>query len=102
MEDGMILIIMTGSIVILTVLAMFASKMQAIANKKGATERVWAWCFWLPLLGALMVIALPDERVVEALNQKNETPVTKNKKDDDNDNKNNDNDDIVTTLSQLQ
>lgn len=65
--EGLIFI---GVIGLLWVSVLFANRMQSIADRKGATERVWAWCFWIPLLGALMVIALPDERVLKALGGK--------------------------------
>ena len=40
----------------------FANKMQQIAYEKGHDERVWAWCFWLPLYGGFIVAALPDKK----------------------------------------
>lgn len=47
-------------IVMLCVNACAASKMQEIAEQKGTKERYWAWCFWVPIAGYAMVIALPD------------------------------------------
>lgn len=37
-----------------------AEKYQSIARKKGHTENYWNWCFWLGIVGWLLVIALPD------------------------------------------
>lgn len=48
------------AIVFLIVNACAASKMQEIAEQKGSKDRFWAWCFWVPMIGYAMVIALPD------------------------------------------
>lgn len=50
-------------IIVLTIvlLAVGASRMEEIARKKGWEQRKYAlWCFFLPLIGYPMVIALPD------------------------------------------
>ena len=47
-------------IIILFINAFAATKMQEIAEQKGSKERYWAWCFWVPMAGYAMVIALPD------------------------------------------
>lgn len=57
----MIVLVLLGAILIM-VLLIYASKMQEIAEMKGYSGRVFAWCFFLPILGALMVIALPDRK----------------------------------------
>lgn len=57
------------AVVAIVVAAIFATRMQEIAEQKGYKGRVWAWCFWIPIYGALMVNAIPDERLIEALNR---------------------------------
>lgn len=44
-----------------------ATDMQNIAVAKGAKKNYWGWCFFLPIIGHLMVCALPDLKLREAL-----------------------------------
>lgn len=48
--------------------ALLADKFQKIVELKGYKGyRVWAWVFWLGLVGMLITIALPDKSAKEAL-----------------------------------
>lgn len=59
--------------------AIFASKMQRVADLKGygIDAHAWAMCFWLGILGGIYVIALPDliqqkqnQKLIELLKEK--------------------------------
>jgi hypothetical protein len=59
---------MDGFIIFLIICAVFftmdyfiSKKFEDIANLKGHEGYFW-WCFWLGLLGWIMVAALPDNR----------------------------------------
>ena len=69
----MIFIYLVVIIIAIAIDVSFANRMQRIAEAKGSKERYWAWCFWFPLFGALMVIALPD-RANQIKSDKNELP----------------------------
>lgn len=61
-----ILILILFIILLLEVNYLSAKKMTAAAFEKGYdvhSLHVFAWCFWLPLVGYLYVIALPDLRL---------------------------------------
>ncbi len=64
-----------GVIVTLAVSYFYANAMQGIAESKGYEGRVWAWCFWIPVLGGIMVASLPDERMVKLLEEVKENKV---------------------------
>lgn len=75
----MVIIELIVVVVVLILLGIAAEKMQAIAEQKGSNERYWAWCFWLPVIGYAMVIALPNskqtryqEEIVQLLRENNE------------------------------
>ena len=41
-----------------------ARKFERIAADKGyINEHIFAWCFWMPLVGYLMVIAMPKKEI---------------------------------------
>lgn len=64
-----ILILILFIMLLLGVNYLSANKMTSVAFEKGYDVRdvhslhVFAWCFWLPLVGYLYVIALPDLRL---------------------------------------
>lgn len=70
-----IIIWIVALVVMIAINGLFADRMQKIVEAKGSEERYWAWCFWIPLLGALMVIALPDKSNKIELNNNEELPL---------------------------
>ncbi|MCF0258516.1 MAG: hypothetical protein HUJ54_01525 [Erysipelotrichaceae bacterium] len=46
-----------------------AKEMQMIAESKGAPRNYFWWCFWLPMMGYAMVIALPNSQNSDSLGQ---------------------------------
>ena len=60
MEGPIIVILFVIVLVLITINITAASRMQEIAELKGSKDRFWAWCFWTPIIGYMMVIALPD------------------------------------------
>ena len=59
------LIIIAGLMVLLLLIVVWykaAKNMANIAADKGYTEKKWShYCFWLGLVGMLMVCAMPDK-----------------------------------------
>ena len=55
-------------LILLLIFAVFAinwiiaEKFESIANEKGYSGYLW-WCFWLGIIGYLMVVALPNRNV---------------------------------------
>ncbi len=59
----LLIVIVVVSIIIHFLFAAFwASEMQAIAKEKGSTKKFWAWCFWTPIYGFMLVNSLPDRK----------------------------------------
>lgn len=60
-------------IVLLVVYVFAAVEFNSIANQKGypGSKYGW-WCFWFPVVGYLMVIALPDRAANTAAPVKSE------------------------------
>lgn len=58
--DGIILFLIVFSILLIIDVAV-ASKFSNIAEDKGYSG-FFGWCFFLPPIGMLMVVALPDRR----------------------------------------
>ena len=63
-----LVVILVILIVMLIVWIKIARNMARIAADKGYTERKWFhYCFWLGLVGFLMICAMPDKKLRRAL-----------------------------------
>lgn len=61
--EGIIFVSAIGLIVVLVVNYVIADNFMTIAQDKGHNERKYFhFCFWLGIVGYLMVVALPDRR----------------------------------------
>ena len=67
MESIIVLYIFIG-IGALVIELMLAGKFESIANEKGYSGFFW-WCFFLNIVGYLMVVALPDKKGREETQQ---------------------------------
>ena len=65
-EGIMIIVIMVLVAVWLIICVLTASEFDSIAEKKGYSG-YFKWCFWLGMIGWLMVIALPDKKSTEEI-----------------------------------
>lgn len=59
----MLVIVLLVLILAIVIWYKIAKNMARIAADKGYTERKWFhYCFWLGLVGFLMICAMPDKR----------------------------------------
>ena len=59
----MLVIVLLVLVLAIVIWYKIAKNMARIAADKGYTERKWFhYCFWLGLVGFLMVCAMPDKR----------------------------------------
>lgn len=66
----MVALIILGAIVVIAVAYFAAKEFKSIAEMKGHDpERYFWWCFFVGIVGMMMVVALPD-RNNHALNDK--------------------------------
>lgn len=71
MNEGLIMIIL-GGILVLGLWLWFSVSMANIAEMKGYDrEKYIYWVFFFGILGVLMVVALPDKKLREALGNSN-------------------------------
>lgn len=74
MEALMIILYLAVAVGAIVVGVFAAKAFEESAHEKGHYDRhYWAWCFWLPVIGYLMVIALPDlnqQRYLKEISEK--------------------------------
>jgi len=71
--DGIISASILGILLFLIIDWLASNEMFHIAEMKGHSDRKYFWwCFWVPLFGLAMIIALPDRKDVR---QKNSEPL---------------------------
>ena len=55
-------LVVIALVVLFIIRAFVANRFAGLAEDKGYTNcHIWAWTFWLGLVGMLMVIAMPDK-----------------------------------------
>ncbi|MEG0638723.1 MAG: hypothetical protein RR824_01710 [Clostridia bacterium] len=66
MKQELIFFCVMGFAILLGINARIASEFANIAEEKGyESRRYWHFCFWLSIVGYLIVIALPDRKLAE-------------------------------------
>ncbi|MEG1470855.1 MAG: hypothetical protein RSD76_00260 [Clostridia bacterium] len=66
MELTLILVWVVGLAIFLVINALIAGEFANIAEEKGyESRRYWHFCFWLSIVGYLIVIALPNRKLAE-------------------------------------